>query len=129
MKVALVYDRVNKWGGAERVLLALHQLFPDAPLFTSVYDEKKASWAKVFQIHTSFLQNISFTRSNHEFIPFLMPMAFEQFSFDDFDLVISLTSEAAKGILTKSKTKHICYCLTPTRYLWSGYDDYLNTNI
>jgi len=48
MKAALVYDRVNKWGGAERVLLALHELFPDAPLYTSVYDEKNASWAKVF---------------------------------------------------------------------------------
>jgi glycosyltransferase involved in cell wall biosynthesis len=127
MKVALVYDRVNKWGGAERVLLALHQLFPDAPLFTSVYDEGKASWAKVFTIKTSFLQQFAFTRSNHEFIPFLMPIAFEQFTFDEYDLVISLTSEAAKGIITKPGSKHICYCLTPTRYLWSGYDDYLNT--
>jgi|SRR5579885_2341194 len=127
MRVALVYDRVNKWGGAERVLLALHELFPQAPLFTSVYDEKKTPWAKVFRIHPSFLQKLPFARSNHEFIPFLMPMAFEHFSFDEYDLVISLTSEAAKGIITKTKTKHICYCLTPTRYLWSGYDAYFNT--
>ena len=55
MKVAIVYDRVNKWGGAERVLLTLHEMFPDAPLYTSVYDEKNASWAKVFpKIYTSF---------------------------------------------------------------------------
>lgn len=53
-----------------------------------------------------------------------MPVAFEQFSFSEYDLVISLTSEAAKGIFTKPGTKHICYCLTPTRYLWSGYDEY-----
>ena len=124
MKTALVYDRVNKWGGAERVLLALHELFPDAPLYTSVYDKKNAPWADGLNIKTSFLQNIPFAKSHHELIPFLMPMAFEQFNFDKYDLVISVTSEAAKGIITKPHTRHICYCLTPTRYLWSGYDEY-----
>jgi len=127
MKVALVYDRVNKWGGAERVLQALGELFPDAPLYTSVYDEKRATWAKSFDVRPSFLQKIPFTKSNHEFIPFMMPVAFEQFSFDKYDLVISLTSESAKGVITKPETKHISYILTPTRYLWSGYKDYLNT--
>jgi len=133
MKVALVYDRVNKWGGAERVLLALHKLFPDAPLYTSVYNSKTASWALRFnsgqaKIKTSFLQNVPFA-TRHELYAFLMPIAFESFSFDDFDLVISVTSEAAKGIITKPKTKHICYCLTPTRYLWSGYKDYFKNPI
>ena len=123
MKVALVYDRLNKWGGAERVLLALHKLFPLAPLYTSVYDKKKASWASVFKVKTSFLQSLPFT-TNHELFATLMPIAFESFNFDEFDLVISVTSEAAKGIITKPTTKHICYCLTPTRYLWSGYDEY-----
>jgi glycosyltransferase involved in cell wall biosynthesis len=124
-KVAIVYDRVNKWGGAERVLLALHEIFPDAPLYTSVYDQKKASWANVFpKVITSFLQNFPFARSNHEFLAPLMPLAFESFDFSGFDLVISVTSEAAKGIITKPGTRHICYCLTPTRYLWSHYDEY-----
>ena len=54
-----------------------------------------------------------------------MPLAFEQFNFDDYELVISVTSEAAKGIITKPTTHHICICLTPTRYLWSHYDTYL----
>jgi glycosyltransferase involved in cell wall biosynthesis len=124
MKVALVYDRVNKWGGAERVLLALHELFPEAPLYTSVYDNKKASWASKFSVKTSYLQKLPFAKSRHEFIPFLMPAAFEHLSLDNYDLVISVTSESAKGIITKPGTKHICYCLTPTRYLWSGYNDY-----
>lgn len=123
LRVALVYDRLNKWGGAERVLLAFRKLFPDAPLYTSVYDKKKAPWAKVFDVRTSFLQNFPFA-TRHELYVALMPLAFESFNFDEFDLVISVTSEAAKGILTKPKTKHICYCLTPTRYLWSGYDEY-----
>ena len=126
MKVALVYDRVNKWGGAERVLLALHKLFPQAPLFTSVYHKKNAPWADVFDVRTSFLQKIPFARTKHELFPSFMPAAFENFSFDEYDLVISVTSEAAKGIITKPQTKHICYCLTPTRYLWSGYDNYFS---
>jgi glycosyltransferase involved in cell wall biosynthesis len=128
MKVALVYDRVNKFGGAERVLLSLNKLFPDAPIFTSVYNEKTASWAKKFSnIHTSFLQSFPFAKGNHELFAPLMPLAFELFTFDEYDLVISITSEAAKGIRTKPHTVHICYCLTPTRYLWSGYEDYFPT--
>lgn len=130
MKVALVYDRVNKWGGAERVLLALLNIFPNATLFTSVYDGKKAPWAKVFkEIKTSFLQNIPLAKKYHEFFPVLMPIAFESFSFDNFDLVISLTSEAAKGVITRPPTHHICICLTPTRYLWSGYHEYFSNPV
>lgn len=128
LQVALVYDRLNKWGGAERVLLTLHKLFPDAPLYTSIYDKKRAPWASVFNVKTSFLQNFPFAM-NHELFAVLMPLAFESFSFDEYDLVISITSEAAKGIITKPKTKHICYCLTPIRYLWSGYDEYFKNPI
>ena len=124
MKVALVYDRVNKWGGAERVILALKSLFPDAPLFTSVYNKKSASWADEYEVITSFLQKFPGARNLHEFYAPLMPIAFESFDFSDFDAVISVTSEAAKGILTKTGTFHLCICLTPTRYLWSGYDEY-----
>lgn len=126
MKVAFVYDRVNKWGGAERVLLSLQKLFPNAHLYTSVYAPNKASWASVFNVRASFLQKFPFARTAHEYYALLMPLAFESFTFDEYDLVISITSEAAKGIITKPQTKHICYCLTPTRYLWSGYDDYFS---
>lgn len=124
MKVALVYDRVNKWGGAERLLLALHEIFPDAPLYTSVYSVKKAPWAEVFpKVIPSFLQKFPFS-TYHELYAPLMPLAFESFNFNKYDLVISVTSEAAKGIITTPNTTHICYMLTPTRYLWSGYKDY-----
>jgi len=124
MKVALVYDRVNKWGGAERVLLALHRLWPDAPLYTAVYDAKRAAWADVFSVRTSFLQHIPFAKRSHESLALFTPMAFETFSFDGMDVVISVTSADAKNVITKPGTVHICYCLTPTRYLWSGYLQY-----
>jgi len=124
MKVALIYDRVNKIGGIERTLEYLHELFPQAPLYTSVYNSRTAPWAEVFKVIPSFLQKIPFFRKRHELIPYLMPIAFESFSFDEYDIVISVTSEAAKGVLTKPNTLHLCYCLTPTRYLWSGYEDY-----
>lgn len=127
MRIALVYDRINKWGGAERLLLAFHKLLPEAPLFTAVYNEKTAEWAKVFQITPSFLNRFPFAKTNHEFYPWLTPLAFESFDFSCFDLVISITSADAKGIIAKPQTKHICYCLTPTRYLWSGEKDYFSS--
>lgn len=125
MKVAFVYDRVNKFGGAERVLLALHEIWPEAPIYTAVYDEKKTGWAKVFKVIPSFLQKFPLAKSTHEIYPWLTPFAFESFNFENYDIVISITSAEAKGIITKPKTLHVCYCLTPTRYLWSHEKDYL----
>ncbi|MFZ2025163.1 MAG: glycosyltransferase [Microgenomates group bacterium] len=124
MKVALVYDRVNKIGGAERVLGTLHELFPNAPLYTAVYDPKGAPWARVFHVIPSFINRIPFARRHHEFFPWLTPLAFQSFDFSAFDLVISVTSAEAKNIHTPPPTVHLCYCLTPTRYLWSGFATY-----
>ena len=124
MKIALVYDRVNKFGGAERVLLTLHEIWPEAPLYTSVYHSQSALWADDFKVIPSFLNKLAMARRHHESFPWLMPLAFESFEFDEFDVVISITSEFAKGIITKPDTFHLCYCLTPTRYLWSGYQEY-----
>ncbi len=130
MKVALVYDRVNKWGGAERVLLVLHKIFPYAPLYTSVYSKKNAPWVKVFpQVKTTFLQRIPFFRTRHELVPFLMPFAFERLDLSGYDLVISVTSESAKGVIKLGDAKHICYCLTPTRYLWHDYETYFPSKL
>lgn len=125
MKKAIVYDRVNKWGGAERVLLALHELFPGAPLYTAVYHPQKAPWAKKFpSVIPTFLNKVSYFRDKHELLGTFTPIAFEALDLTGFDLVISVTSEAAKGIIVKPPAVHICYCLTPTRYLWSGHDIY-----
>lgn len=126
MKIALVYDRINKFGGAERVLTALHQIWPEAPVFTSVYDPEGAPWADGWDIRTSWLQKFPWARKNHESFGWLMPLVFESFDLSGFDTVISLTSEAAKGVITKPGQLHVCYLLTPTRYLWSHGQEYLD---
>lgn len=118
-KIAFVYDRVNKIGGAEKVLMALHQLWPDAPLYTSVWNQETAPWSKNMDVRASFLNKVPFTRSRHELFAWLMPTVFESFTFKKYDIVISITSAEAKGIITSPQTLHLCYMLTPTRYLWS----------
>lgn len=126
MKIALVYDRVNKFGGAERVMLALHKIWPEAPLYTAVYNPEKACWSRGIKVIPSFINSVPLAKFHHEFFPWLMPFAFENFNFNDFDVVLSISSAEAKGIITQPDTLHLCYCLTPTRYLWSNYQHYLN---
>jgi len=127
-KVALVYDRVNTaYGGAEKVLLALHRAFPEAPLYASVY-HPRAKWADVFEIKTSFLQKIPLANKLHRFLVPLMPLAFESFDLSEYDIIISITSAEAKGIITQPHQLHLCYLLTPTRYLYSHRAHYEQTH-
>lgn len=133
MKIALVHDDLVQWGGAERVLVALSDLFPDAPIYTLVYDENNKILKEKFdskEIITSFIQNIPGWRKFYKPSFFLHPIAFEQFDFTGFDLVISQTTRFAKSIITKPETKHICYCHTPPRFLWgfSGEKKYWYLN-
>ncbi len=125
-KIAIVYDWIDKWGGVERVLLNLHEIFPNAVFYTSYFDREKAEWAKDLNIKTSFLQSFpSMIKKNRILsLPFF-PFVFESFNFVGYDLVISITSSFAKSAVTQPGTKHICYLLTPTRYLWSHKKDYL----
>jgi glycosyltransferase involved in cell wall biosynthesis len=126
MKIAFVYDWLTtQYGGAEQVLLALHEFFPDAPLFTSVYDPRQATWAQEFQVKTSWLQKIPGLKNNHRLLGLFLPLAFEGLDLSDFDVVISITSFAAKGIITKTDQLHVCYLLTPPRYLYSHQHEYL----
>jgi len=124
VKLALVYDRINKFGGAERVLQTLHKIWPQAPIYTSVYNPKTAPWAENINIISSWLNHLPLARTHHELYPWLTSLAFESFDFSNFDIVISVTSAEAKAVITPPKTLHICYCLTPTRYLWSHSSSY-----
>jgi glycosyltransferase involved in cell wall biosynthesis len=128
IKAALVYDRVNtRYGGAEQVILALHQLFPDAPLYTSVYDPRQALWAQDLTVKTSFLQKLPRAKQNHRVYVPLMPLAFEQLDLSDFELIISVTSAEAKGVMTQPGQTHLCYLLSPPRYLYSHQQEYLQS--
>ena len=129
MKVAIVHDDLVQWGGAERVLEGLCQIYPDAPIFTSVYDASNQELVKRFgskKIITSFLQKIPGWRSLYKALLPFYPIAFEQFDFSGYDLVISHTTRFAKSVITKPGTIHISYCHTPPRFLWhfSGEGNY-----
>lgn len=119
MKVALVHDWLNQVGGAEDVLEALVSLFPDAPVYTSLYWREKmpARWQQ-WDIRTSFIDHLPLARQRQQLYLPLYPLAFEQFDFRDYDCVISNKSGFCHGIITGPETRHICYCLTPTRYVW-----------
>lgn len=125
MRVAITTDWLNTFGGAERVLLELHEMFPDAPFYTSVHDpaglpEQMRAW----DVRTSFLQRIPFAPRRHQLFLPLMPLAFEQFDMSEYDLVLTTNSACAKGVITRPGTINICYCYTPSRYLWDLYHEY-----
>lgn len=120
MKVALVHDHLTHGGGAERVLAALQAMWPDAPTYTLLYD--KQSMGGEFghkDIRPSFLQRVPGGLKVARYLLPLMPTATESYDLGGYDVVISSSSGFAKGIITSPDTLHICYCHTPTRYLWS----------
>lgn len=121
MRVALVHDYLNQYGGAERVLEAFCEMFPDAPIYTLVYDAKLTGFAfEGKKIKTSFLQKVPFAASRHRYFPILMPYAIEQLDLSDYDIVLSDSGSYAKGIITKPDTLHVSYCHTPHRYVWDN---------
>lgn len=119
LKIALYYDWLNQWGGAERLLLDLLSAFPQADLYTSVVDPSTISWLPPkTKVYSSFLNRFSFFRHNSPLSALFQPLALEQFRFDAYDVVISLTSLQGKCLLTPPSTLFLCYCLTPNRYLY-----------
>jgi glycosyltransferase involved in cell wall biosynthesis len=126
LKVALVHDWLVSRGGGERVLFDLHEMFPDAPIYTLVYDEQKApAWCLDCDIRTTYLQKIPPARSHHKMLLSLMPRAWEALDLSEFDLVISSCSSCCKGVITRPDALHVCYCHSPIRYVWDLYYDYL----
>ncbi len=126
MRVALVHDYLNQYGGAERVLEQLHGQFPDAPVYTSMYEPRTMPRAyREWDIRTSFMQRMPLVKRKHQAFLMLYPLAFESFDLSGFDLVISNSSAFSKGVLTGPETLHISYCLTPMRWVWR-YRDYVN---
>lgn len=129
MKIAIVQDWLTELGGAEKVFMQIHQLYPDADIFTLVYhknvlDELGISESKVT---ASFIQKLPFAKKKYRnYLP-LFSLAIETFDLSSYDLVISSSSCVAKGVLTHSQQKHLCYCHSPVRYAWDLYHQYLKS--
>jgi len=126
MKVALVHDYLAQDGGAERVLKAFHEIWPEAPIFVLYQDAKKITNFNQEKIKESFLGKFPFITSRYQWYLPLMSTAIERHNLENFDLVLSSTSSFAKGVLTHPGTLHISYCHTPTRFLWSATHSYLS---
>lgn len=122
-RVAIVYDHLlTKYGGAEFVLDSLCLVFPQAVLFTTVHDLKNGYQSKI-EVRTSVLQHALPITRHREVLDLLTPITLENFDFSEFELIISVTSSAAKGIITKPQQQHVCYLLTPTRYLYHAAEE------
>lgn len=125
-KIALVHDYLLAVGGAERVLRVLHEMFPEAPIYTVVYDRNfTKSFLGDAKVYGSFLQKSPpFLRKKYKYLSFLIPSAVENFDLSEYDLVISSCSAFVKGVITRPNTLHLCYCHTPTRFLWDFTHNY-----
>jgi glycosyltransferase involved in cell wall biosynthesis len=124
MKVAIVCDWLTGYGGAERVVLELHRLFPDAPIYTSQYNPRKLPWfddATVIPLPS--LQRIP--PRFKKFLPLLRARAFSRLKLEGFDVVITSSGAEAKAVQVGEGTKHILYCHAPTHYYWQRYDEYM----
>jgi glycosyltransferase involved in cell wall biosynthesis len=126
MKVALIHDHLAQDGGAEKVLKVFAEMYIDAPIFTLLYDQTNADkYFKNRVIDTSIIQRLPGGVKHYKWYMPFMSMAVEFFDLRNFDLVLSDASAFAKGVITSSNTLHICYCHTPTRYLWSDTHQYI----
>jgi glycosyltransferase involved in cell wall biosynthesis len=123
LKVAIVHDWLNQVGGAEAVLGVLKEMYPQAPVYTSIYwPAAMPAHYHTWDIRPSFMDKLPLVKRHHQaFLP-LYPLAFEQFDLSEYDLVISNKSAFCHGVITPPQTTHICYCLTPTRFLWNIHE-------
>ena len=124
--VCLVYDRVTtKYGGAECLLQHLLDLFPAAPLYTAVYNPNRTPWVIPSRVRSSFASRWWFVRRWYQFFSPIFPLVFEQFDLSTFDIIISISSAEAKGVLTSPKQLHISYLFSPPKYLAKNNAAYL----
>ena len=121
IKVALVCDWLTELGGAEKVLLAFHEMYEDAPIYTSQYRPRKAHWFKGMDVRTGWLQ--LFPAWSRRLIVPLRQHFFAHLDLSEYDLIISVTGADAKFI--QPRGKHICFCHVPTQYYWGKYHEYL----
>ncbi|MBI4721802.1 MAG: glycosyltransferase [Candidatus Stahlbacteria bacterium] len=122
MKIAIVHDYLVQYGGAERVLEVVHEIWPHAPIFTLLYiPQSLPEHFKNWDITPTFVQRLPFIKSHYEKYFALFPTAIEQIDLSNFDVVLSISSAWAKGVITTPQTLHISYLLNPMRFAWEEY--------
>ena len=122
-KTALVCDWLTDVGGAERVILAAHEMYPEAPIYTSQFRPKTAAWFRDADVRTGWMNWLP--AGLKRFVPFLRQWYFNNLDLSDYDVVISITGAEAKGVKTGENTLHISYMHAPTQYYWTLYDQYV----
>lgn len=130
LRVAIVHDFLVQWGGAERVLKELSDMYPEAPIFTLLYDEEKMrGMFKGKDIQPSYLQGFPrFLRKNYRWLLPFFPVIPETFDLREYDLVISSSGAWSKGIVTKLDTIHVAYLHSPMRWVWDYNEKYVKEN-
>jgi len=125
-KIAIVHDWLTNMGGAENVALALHDAFPGAPLYTSVFTPDTMPAFRELDVRTTWIQRFpKKIRKLHKWFPVIQVWAFRSLDLSDYDIIISSSAINAKQVRkTRPGQVHICYCHTPTRYYWSHYNEY-----
>jgi glycosyltransferase involved in cell wall biosynthesis len=128
VRIAVVHYWLVNMRGGEKVLEAICEMFPQADIYTHAYDAKRVSpTIRAHRVRTTFIGRLPFaTRRYQRYLP-LMPMALEQLDLREYDLVISIESGPTKGVVVGPNARHLCLCLTPMRYVWDMYPDYLRT--
>ncbi len=124
-KVAIIHDWLNGMRGGEKVLEVMCELFPDADIFTLVYEPPKVTDViRKHHVFKSFIQKLPFgTKNYRHFLPFF-PLAVERFDLKGYDFILSSSHCAAKGVRVSPQIPHLCYCHTPMRYAWDQYNEY-----
>jgi glycosyltransferase involved in cell wall biosynthesis len=125
MRIAIVHDHMNQMGGAERVIAAIHETFPEAPIFTTIVDWEilRPELSKA-DIRPSWMQKLpGWKKHFKKYLPFF-PLAIESLRVKDYDLILSSSSHFAKSAIKGPNALHICYCYTPMRFAWD-YENYV----
>ena len=117
-RVALVHDRLDQNGGAERVLWALHELFPEAPILTAMWNRRVVPQFQGCDVRTSWMQRLPGIEARPRAYAAVYPLAFAGLDLREYDLVISSSSSFAKGIRRAPGAQHVCYCHSPANFLW-----------
>ena len=127
MNVALIHDHLAQLGGAEKILKAFTEIFPQAPVYTLLYrPDNVRRFFSGLDMRASFLQNIPGGINKYQWCMPLMPSAIESFDLKSYELILSSASSFAKGVIAAPQATHICYCHTPTRYLWHYSNQYID---